>query len=149
MSQTNLKEVMNSVVDEIVEWQNITNTTPKSWKEIQQAIKRLGTNPSSKVVNVKNNSVWYDVADGFEYHIDVPGFTKEELSIVYEDKIRSVIISGSKSTLIGDYNLSRNVNQTLRLPDEAHTDISATLENGVLVLFVAKQPNLRKVITIA
>jgi len=142
MSKTDLNEIINSVVEEVSEWQKLTSQTPKNWQQIQQAIKTFKSNKRAQ---------WYEVPEEnqFQYHLDVPGFTKEELSIVYEDKIRSIVITGNKTMTIGKESLVRNVNQTLILPDEAQTEVFATLENGVLILSVSKQVHLKKVITIA
>jgi HSP20 family molecular chaperone IbpA len=154
MSSTQEK-LLNEVLTKIL------NPSFESWNEVPKMKQetRLFAHTPTKLCSTKCEKKaktpicipcpdWYEVQDGFEYHLDVPGFMKEELTIVYEDKTRSITVTGAKSTQIGDHNVNRSVNQVFRIPEEAQPNVTVVLENGVLVFNVPREVNARKVITI-
>lgn len=138
-----LNEILNNI------WSQVpANTIPETGFTLpSQKTSKPKTEKRLSTVSLPSR-VWYNVIEGFEYHLDVPGFTKEDLSLVYEDKTRSIVVSGNKSTIIGDHSLNRSVNQVIRIPEEAQTTVTATLENGVLILSVPREQNLRRNILI-
>jgi len=95
-------------------------------------------------------NVWLELHDGFEYYVDVSGFKKDELSVCYDNKTRSLSVNGLKYVQDGDTTLVKNLNHVVKIPDESSQASigSATYENNLLRLYVAKDLFVQKMITI-
>lgn len=110
-------------------------------------------------MKTRQDSFWYpaldvrETAEAFELTIDVPGVKRENIDITLDDDVlkiegsRKIERSGEES----DDNLYRRFERTdgsfkraLRLPVHATSeDISATVNDGVLVITVRKQDEVK------
>lgn len=81
----------------------------------------------------------FETENTYSLEVDVPGFSKEELSVVFDDQNRTIRISGDKTTAVNGFPKKRSVSVTYRLPQRVDVEsVEARLENGVLYVVVPK-----------
>jgi len=99
------------------------------------AKEKVNTTPA---VNVKHD------ANGYSIEMSIPGYKKEDINIsVKENKL--VISSEANTTSDAEYRLREfsygSFKRSFNLPKDANQeDISASIENGILNLYIAKKP---------
>lgn len=98
-------------------------TTRKSIEEIQKTLNSYAT-----------LDLWKENDSSFEFELDVPGFSKNEINISAKGSLINV------TTVPKEKNSRKSFAVEYKLPSSALvSQTSATLENGVLVISVPKK----------
>jgi|GEM_PF-4498820 len=97
------------------------------------------TDPFQVLENVTRRSSYYVSSNetGYEVEIEVPGFTKDTLSLAVEDD-NVLTIKGERTSRDGR---TVKVQRQFMLPDDADpSTIQAKVENGLLTLTIQRHP---------
>ena len=98
------------------------------------------------------NARVYDTDENFIVHVDAPGFSKDEITISFEDNTLSVTAHKAielPEGYSGCKPQDRSINQHLRFKDTiTPDDITATLADGVLALHLRKSESKRTTIKV-
>lgn len=106
---------------------------------IEELISNLIPNPENKVATMRADIIENDT--NYEARLDVPGFTKDEISINLKDG--NIIVTANKETKVEEGTVVRErhstMTRTFYLDGKIDTStIKATLENGVLTITADK-----------
>ena len=82
------------------------------------------------------DSYWREFDDRYDIEIAIPGYNKEELSLVVEDG--NLIIKGNNKK-------RGKFNKTFSMPERSGGDITANLENGLLTISSKKVNNTKTI----
>ena len=88
------------------------------------------------IFDYKFNSYWNEFDDHYDIEIAIPGYNKEELSLIVEDE--NLIIKG-------DNKKRGKFNKTFSMPERSGWDITANLENGLLTISSKKVNNTKTI----
>mgnify|MGYP006272298411 CR=1 FL=1 len=127
----------------------LTPVSRRSLRDLQREVDSLFDSIQSSARASRSDALWtprtdlVDTEAAFHLHVDLPGVSRDDLSIDYED--RTLVISGTRSTDLPDGDLVRSerasgsFRRTVSLPRTVDVNaIEASYENGVLTVTLPK-----------
>ncbi len=111
----------------------------------------IGFAPMASRTDIEVNAM--EFSDRFEVHVKVPGFTKEEINLGFEDNMLVIEVNKSQTKEDSDNNehgeyfirefISENHRRVISLPSKVDTDkAEAELKNGIMKITIPKMPEM-------
>lgn len=116
-----------------------------SLKDVLKSVYGVDFQTTILSVPAQDNSDLFETSTHFAFEVDVPGFTKEELKISFNDETQLIKVEGSKKlSSISGKETERKVSVSYKLCGKLKTDgIEAKLTHGILTVMVRKiQPTI-------
>lgn len=82
---------------------------------------------------------WYEKEDAYQVRLDLPGVSKEDISLEIEEGLLQVTAVRKFNSSGNEADNSQELRKSVRLPEDVNEEaISATVENGVLSVNLPK-----------